>query len=286
MYILISILVILFFICLALYVQHILKHSNNKTCTDIEYNNKYLSVYTAMIISENQHINQFSDDLHHIDIFNSALTHFTQNVPIKSERLFFYIGDTHKYLTDLNSFKSENIFYTIKNVNNNWSQYILYNKIFVPTTEYEYELFMRCGYYKKQIKHTNIEVISISNCKNDCECYKQLNNDLQQIQKTRKYAYILTHSVITIPKYENVVRCILTTDTKLHNNQLYNINQWNGGNTWNIPSIHWSQNHILNKIVSSYISVIFPVNNPLELSEKDVWKIERSKNVSQFEWKN
>ena len=223
-----------------------------------------------------------------------------------------------------NYFDSDKIFYIVGNngekinkdntISEIWTTSLIESGIFdVDThTDNEIHFFMKCGYYTKPIPNSNVVVICINSifmnnlgkqkgC-NDCDCiqdqFLQLKYDLEQIKSENKSVYIITHYPIdsSNPKkdcqngtcaknyiwssigknYQSIVRGIFTGYL---NNPVQKMNEWKGGNTWNIPSISDTN-------ISSFISVPFPLNKPLQLAETDVYKVhyKEGETVSQIKW--
>lgn len=291
-----------------------------------------------------------------ISVDNSAVRNFATQVPTKSDRLFFYTGDTFSHKLDndiLNSqiestimnnifthlkqyFDTDKIFYVMGNHNGRidkgffkddpisiaWAQSLIDHQIFIPKSEDELDLFMNCGYYRKHIPNTTIDVICLNStvfsnissqygC-DSCPCIQeqldQLNKDLEDIYNSNKFVYILAHYPIDTDKkynfpgnisnwfwtkvdskYQSIVRGILTGHT---HQQLNNVHTWDSGeykaHTWNIPSIYWSTSNVIPGKVSSYIKAPFPLNIPLELAETDVWKTryKDDEKTSRIKWQN
>lgn len=268
-----------------------------------------------------------------IGLLKSAIENYVKNVPNKSDRLFFFTGDTfshhltptagvektfmHIIIENLQTyFDTDKIFYAVGNhggntdkafwtpdtVSEEWATSLIDTGVFKPSSTQEHDLFMKCGYYKKPIPNSNTVIICInsilySNLSDHpgcdvtkCDCIQsqktQLNIDLQHVLDTNKFAYILSHYPIDAndpkpnmtknfiwtmidKKYQNIIRGILTGHS---HDPMYKMNSWPQGNTWNIPSIFWSWSKVMPGLISSYISVPFPLNNPIELAETDVYK--------------
>lgn len=231
------------------------------------------------------------------------------------ENIFYTVGN-HGGLTD-------QAFWQEDDVSEAWAQSLIDNNI-IPTDQIEF--FKDTGYYKKHIPNSTIYVICFNSmlysglskhqgCTgNDCNLKQQrqidqLKKDLDSLQPENT-AYILSHypidsadtSKVSLTNfiwskigynYQSRVSGIFTAHT---HDPLTSLNNWKttkGDNayTWNIPSIYWSWNPAniyQNKKVSSYISITFPLNNPLVMAETDVYKTicQDNQNVNDIVWKN
>lgn len=283
-------------------------------------------------------------------LVRSAIEKYVQDVPNRSDRLFFFIGDTFSHnlyklnpqietsvMYDImdslkNYFDADKIFYVVGNhggktnkafwqpdtISEMWAKSLVDSGIFDVDTHTDDELnfFMKCGYYTKPIPNSNIVVICINSivmnnltthkgC-DECDCiqdqFLQLKYDLERIKSENKFAYIITHYPIDTSnpgkncqdgtctknyiwsvigkEYQPIVRGIFTGH--LHD-PVQKMNDWKGGNTWNIPSI-WSAK--MSGMVSSFISVPFPLNKSIQLAETDVYKTQckEGEPISQIKW--
>lgn len=227
------------------------------------------------------------------DIMDSLKKYF------EPDKIFYTVGN--------HGGKTNEAFWHPDTISEVWATSLVDSGIFDVNTHTDNELdfFMKCGYYTKPIPNSNTVVICINSivmnnlgkhkgC-DDCDCIHdqltQLKYDLRRLKSENKFAYILTHYPIDSSKpmnncqkgvcvknyiwsvigkkYQSIVRGIFTGH--LHS-QVQKDNDWKGGNTWNIPSIYWAWNTTMSGMVSSFISVPFPLNKPLQLAEPDVYK--------------
>lgn len=281
-----------------------------------------------------------------LGVVQSAIKDFVKGIP-KSQRLFFFTGDTFAHGLGSNEpdvgiektimykifdkdqgllkyFEPENIFYTVGNhgaktdeafwkkdgVSEVWAQSLIDNGIYELTGTDADDIFMECGYYKKHLPNSTIDIICFNSilysivdghtgC-NNCVCQDKqiarLISDLDSLSEGRT-VYILSHYPIDSEdavykrfiwdkidkKYQDRISGIFTAHT---HTKLTSLNQWESKNgvahTWNIPSIYWRDNDD----VSSYIKVMFPVNTPIVLAQQDVKEVTcENKKTSELVWK-
>lgn len=229
------------------------------------------------------------------------------------DKIFYVVGN--------HGGKTNKAFWQPDSISEIWAKSLVDSGIFDVTTHTDEELnfFMKCGYYTKPIPNSNVVVICINSivmnnlgkqkgC-DDCDCiqdqFLQLKRDLAKIKSENKFAYIITHYPIyssdpmkdsqdsTYSKkyiwsvigkdYQSIVRGIFTGH--LHY-PVQKMNDWNGGNIWSIPSIYWSWSYKMPGMVSSFIRVPFPLNEPIQLAETDVYKTQckEGQPISQIKW--
>jgi hypothetical protein len=241
----VSLIVVVFFIILAITIQYLVR-------TNIINDPTTLS-NVAMITSDLKSIQELED--------------FSKDVE-KEQRLFFYMGENintinFKYL--LKYFYPINIFFITNKISTN---ILVENDIYKPSGPDD--IFWKCGYYKKHLQNSTIDIICFNYSCQNCDCenkqINQLKSDLDNLQPGRK-VYILLYfpkysynnslfDKISV-KYKNVISGIFTSDKNI---PLTSLNQWESeyglANTWNIPN--------------NNIKVKFPINTPLVLSETDL----------------
>lgn len=262
-----SLIVICTLIGMALYIQYLVKSNN------LDINQNSLN-YIAMITSDLSQ--NYDKDNNSINILQLALDNFVKDIK-KEQRLLFFIDDTYSSINEKNLlyyFNPENIFYTIGNnsVNKELIQSLVSNNIYIPKGPSD--IFWDIGYYKKHIPNSTIHIICFNSSLYTGFSYdlynekqqkqiNQLKKDLDSLQEENT-VYILTHNPIDFifnkldNKYKNCISGIFISNK---NNNLTSMNAWDSykgkSYMWNIP-------------MSSYISVQFPLNTPLIMSETDV----------------
>ena len=292
MLLLISLILIVAIIGLSLFIQYLVKSTDSYSST----NTSSLD-YMAMIISDYKTGNKDN----RINLLHSAVDNYSREVK-KDQRLLFFIGDNFSYnFKDYDNifnnekgllyyFNPENIFYTIANydsINKELTKILVNKNIYLPTNIND--IFWDIGYYKKHIPNSTIYIIcfnsmlysgytgGIFNIKQQKQI-NQLIKDLDSLQPENT-VYILTNDPVFSgkstqnfilskidDKYKNKISGIFTShkNNNNNNNDLNSTNYWDSSKgkayEWNIPSIY----------DSSYISVKFPLNNPLIMATTDV----------------
>ncbi len=266
-----------------------------------------------------------------IEILKSALNNYSKQVPNKNNRILFYCGNTLHKLSDyknintvlvllLRYFDADKIFYVPGDLRTHramwqpdtlskaWSNALLNNKIVKLDTE-NTQYFKLCGYYRKPIPNSNIDVIVVNTmlysglskfagC-NRCYCQKLqkklLKKDLDNIKENNKKVYILSHYPLTIPyttDRKTTFWSLFGIDKKIYGPYIWGIftahlhlpmdklETWNNGYMWNVPPLIPINNF------SSYIKAEIIVSSPIFLTSTNInlLKCELDKTVSQFKW--
>lgn len=186
---------------------------------------------------------------------HNNITSFTSNNPVIESRILFYLSPFQLSENINQYFNTDKIFVSGDNIDRN---FLITSNIFdINThTQAELEIFIQCGYYTKSLPNSRIIVICGLSAQDIC--IKQFYTDLRRIQSLNKFVYILSTFPIQIElKNKKIIRGVFTNNRTTH---LSKLDDWVGGNMWNIPPS------------PSYISVPFPLNEPLILGYSDVEK--------------
>lgn len=316
----ISLVVILLFIALAVFIQYLVRSKSKTIPTALLSVAMITSDWNLEPSSTNATIKCGGNTP--IGLIKSALEDFSKDI-IKEQRLFFYTGDktspTKTVMSKmfdkdqglLKYFDPANIFFAVggefwqkEKVSELWTQSLVDNGIYTPVGVTD--IFWQCGYYKKHLPNSTIDIICFNSimysivdghkgCDN-CECQDkqitQLKKDLDNLSPNRT-VYILTHYPIDSDgvAYNRFIwdkigvkyqNIVSGIFTSYTRTPLASLNQWKSKAG---ISNTWNIPSIFVDDTSSYIRVEFPLNTPLVLSQTDAKKVNCSEiKTSRVKW--
>lgn len=220
--------------------------------------------YIAMIMAGT------STEINKHDInYNKILSTYSLDVPVKENRVMFSIGNTLD-LSDVNVltyFDTDKIFYSPAIFSKEWTTHMINSGIYFP--KLTGDLFVSCGYYKKHLPNSSIDIICFNSSDKIEDQLTQLKYDLTECVKNKKNVYILIRDSTKIwgkieDKYKSVISGVLTTSDQ---NKVVSLGNWK---TLKGPSHIWTIPQIYSKNKISYIKVGIPLLNTMSLAQTDV----------------
>lgn len=195
--------------------------------------------------------------------YSQLLSNYVRNVPVKENRLLFYIGDLLQLNGNdiLNYFNIDKIFYGVTIFSKEWALQLINTGVYIPNSIDD--IFMICGYYKKHLPNSLIDIICFNSEQFINEQLIQLKTDLNESNKNKRNVYMLIWNYKNIwnkidDKYKSNISGIFTsTQTKV-----VSLGNWSSklgdSHIWNIP----------NDV--SYIEISFPLLKSILIAQTDV----------------